>query len=364
MLYSVLENLLLRAEVSELVRLLARGGVALLTALAFALVFGKWFIYFQKSKRIFERSEKGDSKLLDTLHKKKESTPTMGGVIFLGAAFFSMMIWGDLTQRFIWILALAGILLAVLGFCDDFIKLRYPDRKGISARSKFLCQILIGLGFGLYLYLDPLSPSKPHSLFIPFSGGVTIGLGVLFIGLCCLVVTSSSNAVNLTDGLDGLAMGCSVIAATPLAVLALIQGTESFSQHFSLIHVQGASELAIFLLSLIGGGLGFLWFNCHPAKVFMGDTGALPLGGLLGIVAVLLKQELCFFILGGVFVAEALSVLLQVGSFKLRGKRIFLIAPLHHHFQFKGWAETQVTVRFWLAALFLSAVSLASLAIV
>lgn len=364
MLYSALEALVSAGGGSELSSTLWRGLVVLLTALGFALVFGKAFIAFQKKYRIFERSEKGDSKLLDTLHREKERTPTMGGVIFLGATLFSLALWGDWSNRFLALLVITGTLLALLGFADDFIKLRYAEKRGISARAKFLAQVLIAGGVGLYLYLDPISPAAPHDLFIPFSGGLTVGLGVGFIALCCLVVTSSSNAVNLTDGLDGLAMGCGVIAAAPMAILALVADSSSFSERFSLLHVPGASELTIFLLALIGGGLGFLWFNCHPARVFMGDTGALALGGLLGLVAVLLKQELCFFILGGVFVVEALSVLLQVGSFKLRGKRIFLIAPLHHHFQFKGWAETQVTLRFWLAALFLSVASLASLAVV
>ena len=233
-------------------------------------------------------------------------------------------------------------------------------RKGVSARFKLAVQLALGVGLGSYLYLQPLhlEPEIAHGLFVPLGDQIYVPLGIGFVALCALVVAGSSNAVNLTDGLDGLAMGCAVLVALPLAVIAFLTSDPAASAGMGLPHIVEAGELAVLSAGLVGAGLGFLWFNCHPAQIFMGDTGALPLGGTLGLLAVMLKQELLFVIVGGVFVLETVSVILQVGSFKLRGKRIFLIAPLHHHFQFKGWTETKVTVRFWMASALLATLSL------
>ncbi len=342
--------------------ILIRGLLSGLTALVVALAFGRWFISFQRRRHVLERTEKGDSIRLDRLHRSKSNTPTMGGVIFLLAALVSTAVWARLDNRFVWLIALTAVVLGTLGFVDDRSKLgSQPGSKGISARVKLAVQFAVGLALGVYLYLAPTIGGDPaHTLHVPFVGPV-LPLGVFFILVCAFCVAGTSNAVNLTDGLDGLAMGCAVLVCFPLAIASYMAGSAEVVPTSTLPFVPGSGELFVALLAWIGAGLGFLWFNCHPARVFMGDTGALPLGGVLGLVAVIIRQEVLFLVISGVFVAEAMSVILQVGSFKLRRKRIFLIAPLHHHFQFKGWAETKVTVRFWIAAAILSAASMLTL---
>ncbi len=340
--------------------LLFRDLGACITAYLAALLFGRWFIRHQLERRYLERADKGDSQYLLELHSSKKHTPTMGGFILWFGWLVAALLWGDPGSRFIWLSIATALVLGAVGFADDFVKLKDPKRPGISARAKLAFQLVWGLAVGTYLYFQPLleDPGAARSLYFPLLSGWYMPLGLLFIPLVSLVVTSSSNAVNLTDGLDGLAMGCSILAAMVLVVVAWFSVDPETSAGLRVPFVPGIEEVSVLAAGLVGAGLGFLWFNCHPAQIFMGDTGSLPLGGLLGLMAVLTKQELLFALAGGVFVIEALSVILQVASFKLRRKRIFLIAPLHHHYQFKGWSETKVTVRFWILAMILTGASL------
>lgn len=343
-----------------------RAVMAAVTAFLVSLVFGRWFIDSQKRRNATERVEKGDSETLNKKHSVKQGTPTMGGVIILLALLGSTLLWARLDQPLVWVLVAFTVALGVLGFADDYIKLTHAKRKGLSARTKFAAQLVFGAAAGVFLTFYPLVEGSDASftIYFPFFKDWSLYVGAIgFVGLVLLVTTSSSNAVNLTDGLDGLAIGCVVMVAVTFAVLGFPIGDADMSAYLKIPFVPGAKETSIFAAALAGAGLGFLWFNCHPAQIFMGDTGALPLGGVLGLLAVLQKQELLLLLVGGVFVAEAVSVILQVGSYKLRGKRIFLIAPLHHHYQFKGWQETKVTVRFWIVSAILSLFSLATLKI-
>jgi phospho-N-acetylmuramoyl-pentapeptide-transferase len=344
----------------------ARTAAAALTALAVVLACGSPWIRLLRGRSILERPERGDSERLDKLHASKKHTPTLGGVLWFSGTVLATVLWARLDDPAVTALLLCVGALAAIGFADDWKKLR--TGKGISARWKFRCQILASCLVGAYVYAHPLVVTLPDgtvaessALFLPFSRGYFLPLGMGCIAWTAAVITSTSNAVNLTDGLDGLAAGSSLIVAAAYTVLALAAGSAAAGAHLQLPHVAGAAEVAVFLGALLGGGLGFLWFNRHPARIFMGDTGSLPLGGTLGLSAVLVKQELLLLIVGGVLVAEAMSVVLQVLSFKLRRKRIFLIAPLHHHFQFKGWPERKITRRFWLAGAVLALGVLAGL---
>ena len=338
------------------------------TALIVALLVGPRWIGALRRRRVLDAAEKGDSARLDELSVGKKETPTLGGLILLCATGIAVLLWARLEVRAVSLLALAFAALAGLGLVDDLTKLR-TGRRGVSARMKMLWQLLITGCIGVALYLHPLdvmlggqaSSELGTALFVPFTSGGYVALGVFFVPLVMFVATGTSNAVNLTDGLDGLAIGCGIIACATFAVLAIMIGSQPLSEQIGLPHVAGAAEVGVFLSALVGAGIGFLWFNCHPAQIFMGDTGALPLGGVLGVAAILCKQELLLVIVAGVMVAEALSVIVQVGSFKLWRKRVFLIAPLHHHFQFKGLSETQITVRFWIAGAVLALSSLATL---
>ncbi len=345
-----------------------RAAMAALTAFLISVFFGRWFIQFLHRHHALERTEKGDSERLVEIHRVKRNTPTMGGIILLAAWIVSTLLWAHPNHRFTWLLVLFTLGLGALGFIDDYIKLTHAKKKGLSARGKFFGQVLLGAAAGWFLYSFPLIPGEANqevsrAIFLPFYKDLYIPLGVFFILLVILVTAGSSNAVNITDGLDGLAIGCAVMVGVTFAIIGFPVGDKPMSEYFFIPHVPGAVEAAVFAAALVGAGLGFLWFNCHPAQIFMGDTGALPLGGALGLMAVITKQELLLFLVGGVFVAEALSVILQVASYKLRGKRIFLIAPLHHHYQFKGWAESKVTVRFWIISAILSLFSLVTLKI-
>ncbi len=344
-----------------------RAAMAAITAFLISITFGRWFIRFQKQRRALERTEKGDSARLAEIHHTKRETPTMGGIIILLALLVSTLLWARPDRVFTWLLTGFALSLGTVGFVDDWIKLTHPRKKGLSAFAKLTLQVLAGAGVGLFLYYySPLMPNDPQgstAIYFPFFKQLSIPLGFCFVLLVVLVTVGSSNAVNLTDGLDGLAIGCAVMVGVTFSVIGFPVGYKEISDYFLIAHVPNAQETSVFAAALVGSGLGFLWFNCHPAQIFMGDTGALPLGGCLGLLAVITKQELLLFLVGGVFVAEALSVILQVASFKLRGKRIFLIAPLHHHYQFKGWAETKVTVRFWIISAILSLFSLVTLKI-
>lgn len=338
-----------------------RTGAAFMTSLFLCLVFGGRIIGFLKRKQKKGQPIRDDGPLSHIL--EKQGTPTMGGVIILGALVVSSLLWTDLTNVYIWVVLLVTLGCGLLGFWDDYTKVVQQNSKGVSSGAKIALQLLISFVAIGYLYMSKAALCEP-TLCFPFFKTVMIDLGIFFIPFGMLVVIGSSNAVNLTDGLDGLAIGPVIIAALTFALFAYISGNSVFSHYLQIPHVQGAGELAVFCGALVGAGLGFLWFNAPPAMIFMGDTGSLALGGALGMISVIIKQEILLVVVGGLFVVEALSVILQVGYFKWTGgKRIFLMAPLHHHFEKKGWSEPAIVIRFWILSILLAVISLASLKI-
>ncbi|MDH3281007.1 MAG: phospho-N-acetylmuramoyl-pentapeptide-transferase [Gammaproteobacteria bacterium] len=295
-------------------------------------------------------------------HFDKVGTPTMGGTLILVSVLVSTLLWADLTNRFVWVVLFTCLSFGIIGWLDDYRKLIDKDPRGIGARNKILWQSIAGLTAALFLYFTARSPAET-ALIVPFFKEVVIDIGPGFILLTYLVIVGSSNAVNLTDGLDGLAIMPTVLVAGGLGIFAYVTGNSIFANYLAIPYIAGAGEVLVFCAALVGAGLGFLWFNTYPAQVFMGDIGALALGAALGAVAVVVRQEIVLFIMGGVFVIETVSVILQVMSFKLVGKRIFRMAPLHHHFELKGWPEPRVSVRFWIISLILVLVGLATLKI-
>lgn len=294
-------------------------------------------------------------------HLIKAGTPTMGGALILVSIVLTTLLWGDLNSRYIWSVMLGTLGFGVIGWIDDYRKVVHRNPKGLSARSKYLGQSLLAIGFALYVAYTAVLPAQTD-LILPFFKTVAIPLGTIgFVILTYFVVVGSSNAVNLTDGLDGLAILPTVLIAAALSVFAYVAGNHVFAGYLGLPYIPGAGELVVFCAAMSGAGLGFLWFNAYPAEVFMGDVGALALGAALGMVAVIVRQEIVLFIMGGVFVVETLSVIVQVTSFKLTGRRVFRMAPLHHHYELKGWKETQVVVRFWIITMMLVLVGLSTL---
>lgn len=295
-------------------------------------------------------------------HLSKAGTPTMGGALLLVGISVSTLFWSDLSNRYVWIVLMVTLLFGVIGFIDDYKKLVLQDSKGLAAKYKYLWQSLVGLGAAYLLYTTASIPAETE-LMIPFFKNVVIDLGPWFILFTYFVIVGSSNAVNLTDGLDGLAIMPTVLVSGALGIFAYVVGHSKIAGYLLIPYIPGVGEVAVFCGALVGAGLGFLWFNAYPAQVFMGDVGALALGAALGVVAVVVRQELVLLIMGGVFVMETVSVVLQVASFKLTGRRIFRMAPLHHHFELKGWPEPRVIVRFWIVTVILVLVGLASLKI-
>jgi len=294
-------------------------------------------------------------------HLVKAGTPTMGGALILTSIAITTLLWGDLQNQYVWVVMLATIGFGVIGWVDDYRKVVHRNSKGLSAKAKIFWQSIIALAIGFYLFNTASLPAQTE-LIVPFMKFFVFPLpAVLFIMLTYLVIVGTSNAVNLTDGLDGLAIMPAVMVSSALAIFAYVAGNAVFAKYLGIPYVPGAGELAVFCGALSGAGLAFLWFNAYPAEVFMGDVGALALGAALGTVAVIIRQEFVLFIMGGVFVVEAVSVMIQVISFKLTGKRIFRMAPLHHHYELKGWKETQVVVRFWIITMLLVLVGLATL---
>ncbi|MDP4029275.1 MAG: phospho-N-acetylmuramoyl-pentapeptide-transferase [Gallionella sp.] len=294
-------------------------------------------------------------------HLVKAGTPTMGGALILVAIAVTTLLWGDLSNHYVWLVLFTTLGFGVIGWVDDYRKVVHRNPKGLSAKTKMFWQSLIALAVGFYLWETATLPAQTE-LIVPFFKFWVFPLSAfLFIVLAYLVIVGTSNAVNLTDGLDGLAILPTVMVSGALAVFAYVAGNAVFSKYLGIPYIPGAGELAVFCGALAGAGLAFLWFNAYPAEVFMGDVGALSLGAALGIVAVIVRQELVLFIMGGVFVVEAVSVMIQVASFKLTGKRVFRMAPLHHHYELKGWKETQVVVRFWIITMLLVLVGLATL---
>jgi len=295
-------------------------------------------------------------------HLPKAGTPTMGGALILVAIAISTLLWADLRNRFVWIVLATTMIFGVIGFVDDYKKLRVRNSRGLTPGVKFLWQSLAGLAGALLLYYTAQDEAVEHALLIPYFPNLTIELGLVsYVVFVYLVIVGSSNAVNLTDGLDGLAIMPAVLVGGALGLFAWVSGNVIVSDYLGIPFVSGAGEMLIFCAALAGAGLGFLWFNTYPAQVFMGDVGALALGAALGLVAVVARQELVLLIMGGVFVVETASVIIQVASYKLTGRRIFRMAPLHHHFELKGWAEPKVIVRFWIITVILVLVGLASL---
>ncbi|MCA1804020.1 MAG: phospho-N-acetylmuramoyl-pentapeptide-transferase [Xanthomonadaceae bacterium] len=295
-------------------------------------------------------------------HLAKAGTPTMGGTLILVGVAVATLLWADLGNRYVWVLLVVTLLFGAIGWVDDYRKVVARNSKGLSARSKFFWQSVVALGAALFLYYTAQETSEVQ-LLVPFFKNFYVDLGWGYVLLVYFVVVGSSNAVNLTDGLDGLAILPTVMIAGALAVFAYVTGHARFAEYLSIPFIRDAGEVIVFAGALMGAGLGFLWFNAYPAQVFMGDVGALALGAALGMMAVLVRQELVFFVMAGVFVMETVSVILQVASFKLTGRRIFRMAPLHHHFELLGWPEPRVIVRFWIVTVILVLIGLATLKI-
>ena len=331
--------------------------LAAMTALGISFIIGPWMIRKLTSMKIGQ-SVRDDG---PQTHLVKAGTPTMGGALILAAVAVTTLLWGDLTNRYVWACLVTTIGFGVIGWIDDYRKVVHKNPKGLSAGKKMLWQTVIATLALSYLAYRANLPQQTD-LIVPFFKTVAIPLGTFgFIVLGWFVVVGFSNAVNLTDGLDGLAIMPTVMVASALAIFAYVAGNRVFATYLGVPHIAGAGELAIFCGAIAGAGLSFLWFNAYPAEVFMGDVGALALGGALGLVAVVCRQEIVLIIMGGVFVVETLSVMIQVASFKLTGKRVFRMAPLHHHYELKGWKENQVVVRFWIITMMLVLFGLSTL---
>ena len=337
-----------------------RAVLAAMTALIISFLAGPRVIRWLAAKKIGQAVRNDGPQT----HLVKSGTPTMGGALILIAVGITTLLWGDLTNRYVWVLLIVTLGFGMIGWYDDWRKVVYRDPKGLASRWKYFWQSVIGMTVAVYLAMTATVPAQLE-LIVPFFKTISYPLGVIgFIVLTYLVIVGTSNAINLTDGLDGLAIMPTVMIAAALAVFAYVAGNAVFARYLLLPYIPGAGELAVFLGAISGAGLGFLWFNAHPAEVFMGDVGALALGGALGTVAVIVRQEIVLAIMGGVFVAETLSVALQVLYFKYSGgKRIFRMAPLHHHYELGGWKETKVVVRFWIITIMLVLVGLSTLKI-
>ncbi len=330
--------------------------LAALTALGFSLWFGPRMIQWLRTHQMGQQVRQDGPQS----HYSKAGTPTMGGAIILIAITFSCLLWGDLSNRYLWVVMLVTLGFGLVGWVDDYRKIIKKNSKGLPGRWKYFYQSLIGLAAVTYLYFTAATPQETY-LMLPFFKHALIPLGLFYIVLSYFVVVGASNAVNLTDGLDGLAILPTVLVGGALGVFAYLAGHAAFANYLAIPHVLGVGEICVFCGALMGAGLGFLWFNAYPAQVFMGDVGSLALGASLGIIAVVVRQEIVLFIMGGVFVMETLSVILQVASFKLTGQRIFKMAPIHHHFELSGWPEPKVIVRFWIMTVILVLIGLATL---
>ena len=330
--------------------------LGVLTALAISLLVGPAMIRRLSAMQIGQNVRDDGPQS----HSVKAGTPTMGGTLILVAIAISTLFWSDLGNRFVWVVLLTTLAFGAVGWVDDYKKLVRGDPKGLRARDKIFWQSIFALGCAFFIYMTAVEEAQTQ-LIVPVFKDVVLDLGWLFIPLAYFVIVGSSNAVNLTDGLDGLAIMPTVMVAGALGIFAYVIGNVNFARYLGFPYIAGVGEVAVFCGAIVGSGLGFLWFNTYPAQVFMGDIGALALGAALGVVAVLVRQELVLMIMGGVFVMETVSVILQVASFKLTGKRIFRMAPLHHHFELKGWPEPRVIVRFWVITVILVLVGLATL---
>lgn len=340
-----------------------RAVCAAITAFLLCLIFGSFIIQKLTSLKFGQPIRTADEVYrLYELHGAKKGTPTMGGILLMGSVMISTLIWARLDNGFVWLCVFTIVFTATLGFVDDYLKVRKKKSDGIPGRIKLVCQFILALIVTAFFLLNPALEVQAKELYVPFFKEPIIdNLSWLTFVFFAIVIIGASNAVNLTDGLDGLATGCTITVASTYAILTYIAGTIGLAGYLDLPFYQQSQELTVICTALVGAGLGFLWFNCHPAQVFMGDTGSLSIGSTLGVIAICCKQELLLIVVGGIFVIEALSVILQVLSFKLRGKRILLMSPLHHHFELKGWRENTVIVRFWIMSLIFAFLGLATL---
>lgn len=335
-----------------------RAIMAAFTAFLVSVIAGPFIIKWLSELNFGQHIRREHVESLYDLHKHKQGTPTMGGVLIILSIVVTTLLWADVANMYVLMTLGSFIWLGLVGFADDYIKIAKKRNLGLRAKPKLLGQIMLGVIIALFvMYATPIPPT----LNLPFLKHFVLDLGPFFIIFVILVISGSSNAVNLTDGLDGLAIGCTVIASLAYSVLAYVSGHARFSEYLNIFYIKGTGELAIFCAAIVGAGLGFLWFNSFPATVFMGDTGSLALGGAIGVVSVFIKKELLLFLVGGIFVIEALSVILQVVGFKLTKKRLFRMAPIHHHFQLLGWSESKITIRFWIVAIMLTLLSLSTL---
>ncbi|MCY4215268.1 MAG: phospho-N-acetylmuramoyl-pentapeptide-transferase [Gammaproteobacteria bacterium] len=330
--------------------------VSVVTALILSLLIGPWVIDRLGRHQIGQpvRADGPES------HFSKAGTPTMGGALILIVIFSTTLMWGELGNRYVWTVLLVTLAFGGIGWADDYLKIRRQSSDGLAARTKYAWQSLFGLAAALFLYLSAELPAETD-LIVPFFKTVAIPLGVGYVALAYLVIVGMSNAVNLTDGLDGLAILPTVMVGAALGLIAYLAGHVEFASYLQIPHIPQAGELAVFCGALIGAGLGFLWFNAYPADVIMGDVGALALGAALAVVAIIVRHEIVLLIMGGLFVIETASVIIQVASYRLTGRRIFRMAPIHHHFELKGWPEPRVIVRFWILTLVLVLVGLSTL---
>jgi phospho-N-acetylmuramoyl-pentapeptide-transferase len=334
-----------------------RTAAAVATALLLALVFGPAFV------RTLRRLSVGQNvrEVGPRSHQVKAGTPTMGGLLILFAWLASTLLWANLTNPFVWLAVAVTVAFGAVGFADDYLKVRHKRNLGLSARAKLAGLVAVSAAAGAVLITLPAAQPFSPTLAFPFFKRLVLDLGPLYVPFVVFVLVGSSNAVNLTDGLDGLAIGAAGVAAATYAVFCYVAGNRVVANYLQLQFLPGVGEVTIFCGALVGAALGFLWFNAHPAELFMGDVGSLALGGGISLVAVMAKQELLLAVVGGLFVVEALSVIVQVGSFRLRGRRVFRMAPLHHHFELSGWAEPKIIVRFWIVSILFALAALSTL---
>ncbi|MCX7794672.1 MAG: phospho-N-acetylmuramoyl-pentapeptide-transferase [Thermodesulfovibrionales bacterium] len=333
-----------------------RTALAVVTAFLFTFFTGPYIIRWLR-RLSFTQVIRNDG---PKTHLTKEGTPTMGGILIILSVLVSMLLWGDLSNKYVLVMLVSITGFGLIGFYDDYLKVIKKNPKGLRALKKFGCQIGLALAISIFLYLNPEDPYKT-ALSVPFFKNILIDLGLFYIPFSIFVIVGASNAVNLTDGIDGLAIGLVAIAVIATGVLVYIAGHAGLAKYLQVLYLKGTGELTVFCGAMLGASLGFLWFNSYPAEVFMGDVGSLGLGGALGTLAVITKQEIVLAVVGGIFVIETLSVILQVASYKLTGKRIFKMAPIHHHFELLGWKEPKVIVRFWIVGIMLALLSLATL---
>jgi phospho-N-acetylmuramoyl-pentapeptide-transferase len=340
-----------------------RGAYAALTTLLICFLFGGKII------EALTRLKIGQSIRSDgpATHLVKSGTPTMGGIFIIGSVLLSMLLWGDPDNKMVWLAIISFTAFGIIGFFDDYLKIKFHNSDGLPAWGKLAGQFVVALGAVLYLYFtadgEVVSRSEVTSLYIPFFKNPVVDLGSLWIPFGVLLIMGESNAVNFSDGLDGLLAGLLILVFIALAILTYISGRTDYASYLGIPYIQGAGELTVLCLAIVGALIGFLWFNAHPAEVFMGDVGSLSLGGVVAVISLIIKKEILILIIGGVFVLEIASVIIQVISFKLRKKRVFLMSPLHHHFELSGWAETKVVTRFWILGGLFAIIALSTLKI-